>query len=360
MSFSNDITAALGAKLNVRHVKTRECDGMTLSYVEGWHVIAEANRIFGFDAWDRETFEMVCVWENRNGRRPSCSYLARVRVRVRAGDTVAVREGTGTGHGTGATPGEAHESAAKEAETDAMKRALMTFGNPFGLALYDKSQRNVKGKPASTAPNTTWTEYNADRSVRSMHSLPTAFVSAVRRNLESTSPAEELEAYWTANAAEVERLGRDRPDLETDRGRHFSEVLAEVFARARDRLNVPSQLAPATPAALPADSQRIDKSLLAIAEPKRIRDKHHLRYVATQPCAICQRQPAEAHHLTFSQPRAMGRKVSDEWSVPLCRLHHRALHSHGDEARWWTSFGVDATQIARELWRASRGPQAAE
>ena len=132
MAFSEVQEKALKAKLSGKVVRTREQDGMSLSYVEGWHTIAEANRIFGFDGWDRKTVHSECVWEGKTEGLQGCSYVARVRVRVRAGDTVIVREGCGSGHGLGLNLGEAHESAIKEAETDAMKRALVTFGNPLG------------------------------------------------------------------------------------------------------------------------------------------------------------------------------------------------------------------------------------
>ena len=121
-----------------------------MSYLEGWQVIAEANRIFGFDGWQRQTIAVRCVAQAERliGRdqKPGwgVTYTARVRVTVTAGGlTPLVREGSGAGHGIDVDLGQAHESALKEAETDAMKRALMTFGNPFGLALYDKAQRQV-------------------------------------------------------------------------------------------------------------------------------------------------------------------------------------------------------------------------
>jgi DNA recombination protein Rad52 len=143
--FSDTQKAALAAPLGASHVKSRNQGGRNVSYVEGWHAIAEANRIFGFDAWSRETVEIKCVAEKDReiggGKAPGfgVTYIAKVRVRV--GDII--REGCGTGHGIDRDLGQAHESALKEAETDAMKRALMTFGNPFGLALYDKTQANV-------------------------------------------------------------------------------------------------------------------------------------------------------------------------------------------------------------------------
>ncbi len=99
----------------------------------------------------------------------------------------------------------------------------------------------------------------------------------------------------------------------------------------------------------------IDKSALTISAPRRVRDKEHLRYVASQPCLVCGRSPAQAHHIRFAQPRAMGRRVSDEWAVPLCASHHRALHTVGDEEKWWKHLGIDPTVHAKSLWRDSRG-----
>src|SRR5207344_2914464 len=119
MALSDTQVRQLRAKLEAKHVKTRNANGTDLHYVEGWHVIAEANRIFGFDGWDRETAWAECIWAEAKREPRMCAYAARVRIRVRAGETVICREGSGVGHGSGATLGEAHESALKEAETDA-------------------------------------------------------------------------------------------------------------------------------------------------------------------------------------------------------------------------------------------------
>jgi ERF superfamily len=102
----------------------------------------------------------------------------------------------------------------------------------------------------------------------------------------------------------------------------------------------------------------IDKSVLAFAEPRRLRDKDHLKYVASRSCLICGRQPSEPHHVRFAQARALGRKVSDEFTVPLCRLHHRELHRSRNESLWWKTARIDPIRIARELWEATR-PKAA-
>lgn len=127
----------LDKKLDPKHVKERQ--GM--SYIEAWHAINEANRIFGFDGWTRETIELTENHPPTKNAKDNAVVSFRARVRVTVGDVV--REGVGFGNGFNADVHSAYELAIKEAETDAMKRALMTFGNPFGLALYDKKQENV-------------------------------------------------------------------------------------------------------------------------------------------------------------------------------------------------------------------------
>jgi hypothetical protein len=94
----------------------------------------------------------------------------------------------------------------------------------------------------------------------------------------------------------------------------------------------------------------VDKTVLALPSPRRIRDRDHVKSVAKQPCLICGRRPADAHHLRFAQVPALGRKVSDEFTVPLCRAHHREVHRCGDEGVWWNKAGIDPTVTARVLW----------
>lgn len=145
MTFTNEQICALSAKLDAAHVRERAQAGRKLAYIEGWHVIAEANRIFGFDGWDRQLVALQQLGEPREvDGKSRVAYRATVRIIVRASGQDIIRDGTGYGSGIDKDLGQAHESALKEAETDAMKRALMTFGNPFGLALYDKEQSNVE------------------------------------------------------------------------------------------------------------------------------------------------------------------------------------------------------------------------
>lgn len=148
--FTTEQIEALEKPLDSDRVKQRDKGKATLSYIEGWDAIATANRIFGYGRWSRETVELshLCstTKKAKHGDRDNhyVSYRALVRVSIRCnGDSFVQRDGVGFGQGIASDEGEAHEGAIKEAETDAMKRALSTFGNQFGLALYDKEQRNV-------------------------------------------------------------------------------------------------------------------------------------------------------------------------------------------------------------------------
>ena len=157
MGFTNEQIASLEAPLARKHVKGRNQGGRQVSYIEGWHVIAEANRIFGFDGWDRTTEHLERLVEPYQDQKGNwrVAFGAKVKVRVYASDRFqhwVTREGSGYGSGIARDLGDAYESAIKEAETDAMKRALMTFGNPFGLALYDKEQAHVSDEPRDAAP----------------------------------------------------------------------------------------------------------------------------------------------------------------------------------------------------------------
>lgn len=286
--------------------------GRRFDYIEGWHAIAEANRIFGFEGWDRITMASNLIWQGKVEGRFACSYAARVRISVRAGDTIVSREGSGCGKGLGAHPAEAHDMALKAAETDATKRALATFGAPFGLSLY-LSDRPIQR--ASKPPAQAEVKEGPKR--------------AVPPNGAGAAPA------------------MSEPSRESAAG--------EAQAGPDDKAAQPVH---------PSLAGHIDKSLLAFPEVKRIRDKDHLKFVASQPCLVCGRSPAQAHHLTFAQPRAMSRKVSDEFTVPLCALHHRSLHASGNERSWWQDLHLDplraAEQLSRELRRrlAHTGPLA--
>ncbi len=139
------LTQSLKQPLDSSVVKEREQSGMKLSYVESWYVIGQLNEVFGFDGWDRETTRLDLIQQdtNQNGKA-RVAYTAQCVLTIRFPEGQVVRRvGTGFGNGFDSDPGKAHESAIKEAESDAMKRAAMTLGNRFGLALYDKTKANV-------------------------------------------------------------------------------------------------------------------------------------------------------------------------------------------------------------------------
>ncbi|MGE0629997.1 MAG: Rad52/Rad22 family DNA repair protein [Hyphomicrobiaceae bacterium] len=166
MSFLPSQTRKLKTKLPPRSVRQRDINGQAFNYVEGWYVISEANRIFGFDGWDRETLEAKCLWAKQSGDRFSVAYLTKVRISVNAGERRVVREGTGFGEATFANAAQSHEFAIKAAETDATKRAIVTFGNAFGLSLYAPatSPRPERGQDSYIAGSD-----NGPETSRSLH-----------------------------------------------------------------------------------------------------------------------------------------------------------------------------------------------
>jgi hypothetical protein len=311
MGFSSKQTHALRRGVDARQIRTREANGRELSYIEGWFVISEANRIFGFDGWNRETIDSRCVLSRENRGMFLAVYIARVRITVHAEGATVIREGHGSGEGRGTSPGEVHDIALKAAETDATKRALATFGKPFGLELYRQARTAVPvpiSQPTSDAV------------------APTRF----GLHPDDTTPIPRPSRYY----------GRRQSPPITD---HFK-------APVRNGNSAPSAAPPLAPTLPAPPSARIDKSVLTLAEPKRRRDKSHLRFVASQPCLVCARHPSDPHHLRFAQPRALGVKVSDEFTVPLCRGHHRQLHQAGNEINWWNTLKIDALPVARQLW----------
>ena len=357
MAFAENQLKLLDAKLPEKHVKTRVQRGLTLSYIEGWHAITEANRIFGFDGWDREMVAAECVWQDGRGETKLCSYTARVRIRVRAGGTIIQRDGSGVGQGSGATLGEAHESALKEAETDATKRALTTFGNLFGLALYDRDQAGVRRTPRPrdhsalvTDQSEPWVLLGGRGEIIGQHDTAESFCTGLKRAIDQAVLRRALKSLLYYNEPTIQRLRLARPELKTGKGVHYADLLERYAERAKQRLG---QARKPEPELIPPEP--VDKSTLLLGAPKRIRDPQHLRFINAQPCLVCGRAPVHAHHLRFAQPRSMGNKVSDEWAVPLCFTHHRALHTVGNEEAWWVEKGIDAKAEALRLWRQSHG-----
>lgn len=385
MAFTDEQRQALNAKLRYRHVKMRASNGAQLAYVEGWHAIAEANRIFGYESWDRQTLAPRCVWQEKQRGETACIYSTKVRITVRAGEVGIVREGIGTGVGRSTSTETAHDIALKAAETDATKRALATFGNPFGLALYDKDKRGVTkqhrrgGPPKKTQrllpPPLRLMLHHTDGTTHSFDSVA-EFVTAALQCVQDLPTRAAVYAFWEANLEGLSAAARAGLVDGEDPARVIGAALKarlHALAGANRMSGVPgseaseahdldSSLQPAAPQQV-QPAAMADVGELLLPKDKRVRDKAHLAFVASQPCLVCGRRPAQAHHIRFAQPRALGLKVSDEFTVPLCNGHHDSLHQTGDERAWWARHGIlDPLILANRLWAVShqgrgRSPQ---
>lgn len=203
---TNDQIAALQAPLNRDNVKGRKQAGREVSYIESWFAEAEANRIFGYDGWDSTIKDLRLVSErevtigkggNYEKSGWSVSYVCTVRVDVCIDGAFVTREGVGAGHGIDADPGQAHESAVKEAASDAEKRALKTWGNQFGLALYDKTQANV----AAGGANQNTQQQGAPKA---MLTVTTAKIA-----MDNCGNLDALAEWHRANKAHIDALPDD-------------------------------------------------------------------------------------------------------------------------------------------------------
>src|ERR1700730_8120583 len=168
----------------------------------------------------------------------------------------------------------------------------------------------------------------------------------------------DLAAAWAREALSAKNslTATDAKVVEDAFERRLSEIPSSDAAVESSGPEIADPQLIATTASIDAGQARgIDKSILTVAAPRRYRNREHLRYVAQQACLVCGRKPSDPHHLGFTQPRALGRKVSDEFAVPLCRGHHRAVHRSRDERAWWRQAGIDPTKVARRLWKATHG-----
>jgi hypothetical protein len=339
MGFSAKQLRALKRPLNPRVIRTRLSGNRELSYIEGWYAISEANRIFGFGGWSRETLESKSVLARETRGTFLAIYLARVRITVKVRGVTVIREGHGTGEGRGPSPQEVHDIALKTAETDATKRALATFGRPFGLELYRNVKVTTTGSPP-LAPAAATSSLAPDSRIDSHSGL----------HPDDTTPIPRPSRYYglRSGPSMLDTMRQDQQPHELSKA--TSKVTGGATTAVTATAANPVAPSPA-PASTGPNQRRIDKSQLALGEPKRLRDKAHLKSVASQPCLICGRQPCDPHHLRFAQPRAIGLKVSDEFTVPLCRGHHRQLHQVGNEVAWWENLKIKPLEIAKELWQ---------
>ncbi len=230
-----------------------------------------------------------------------------------------------------------------------------------------------RGSPRKPRPAVPILDAEASAAMRDRLAAEIANLSSVDVAVEWARGSIAAKNTLTAeDAGTVETAFRDRMQVLETNPEPSAKVLADP-PRAASPLEsnvaeIPSTKDPPPPALAPQTGQnqrrsrphgelkpeRVDKSALTIAEPRRYRNKEHLRFVAQQACLVCGRKPSDPHHLRFMQPRALGRKVSDEFVAPLCRIHHRAAHRAGDERAWWKQVGIDPAKVARKLWRKAR------
>ncbi len=359
MAFTEPQLRKLKAKLDDKHVRTRTNNGLGWSYIEGWHAIAEANRIFGYDGWDRRTLDIACLATELKGEAYHAAYRAKVRVTVRAGETLIVREGSGTGEAKAATPGQAHELALKGAETDATKRALATFGNPFGLSLYDNGPRKPQANGGAAAPEARgpWRLRSNKGVFVASFDMADGFAAALQDAMSKAGDIEQLFEIWERNVETVRAIHRVVVEQNPGFGKRLVTHLKSCsIALVKPSADAPRAALSDAGQSLPAEQRhKIDKSALTIGAPKRHRSREHLRFVARQPCLICGRSPSQAHHVRFAQPKGLGLKVSDEFTVPLCAIHHMENHATGDERNWWATHKIDPLFVAQSLWKQSTG-----
>jgi hypothetical protein len=253
-------------------------------------------------------------------------------------------------------PTSGESAVANAVATDRQSRSLAS----------DEVARAASVRKESTARSTKTTTLDPDRSAALRERL-IADLAGLRsedeaadwvhknmpaKNTLTTDDADLVEASFREKLSAIalesvvsEGLLADVPP-ENEMAQHLSTASGDsFFASELESTLAPNAFATKTP------GRRV------AAKAIRLRDKEHCKFVTTQPCVVCGRTPSEAHHLRFAQPRALGRKVSDEYTVPVCRLHHRELHRYGDEASWWAGFNVDPLPIALDLRRRSRASQ---
>jgi hypothetical protein len=245
-----------------------------------------------------------------------------------------------------------------------------------GVAAIEKTIADTRpAEPAILSKTNMTAEQSAERcdqlleQIRGWESPEVLHAEAIKvmraKNCLQASHAKLIENEFQEKMALLEGEGRDVPPQERQgsakgegaapgRRRKTQKKSAGVDNKVDIVQTSKPEHGASQAATIEPQSSKIDKSLLTFGEPRRRRDKLHLRFVATQPCVICGRTPSDPHHLRFAQPRAMGRKSSDEFVVPLCRTHHRQNHSVGDELTWWEPTSIDPLDVALKLWKCSR------
>ena len=200
-----------------------------------------------------------------------------------------------------------------------------------------------------------WVLRSASGSSISRHDMPAAFIASLRQAMTEAKDIELLYDLWEQNIETLrilQRYSKEKPGIVPKLVAHLRSCAVALVKQASTPQA--SEKRNSARSDDPVRRRMIDKSTLPISEPKRIRCKEHLRYVASQPCVICGRSPSHAHHVRYAQRRGLGIKVSDEFTVPLCATHHTQLHNTTKEREWWQERKVDPLMIAVTLWRESQ------
>ena len=174
------------------------------------------------------------------------------------------------------------------------------------------------------------------------------------KNTLTSADADVIEQAFRVKMHSVERIENDKATSPAPSGDQLDKFDTQPGLNApKLDTGLPPDIVPSSdgPKLAPMED---DQNAIALTKPVRKRDKAHRDFVCSQPCLICGRRPSDAHHIRFGQPRALGRKVSDEFTVPLCRVHHRDLHRGSDEKKWWEAAKIEPMEIAQRLWRETR------
>ena len=257
-------------------------------------------------------------------------------------------------------PNEGDAALAATAQADrtpaipAFQLALRVPANDSPAVKGSKGRKDVGPPPVIDSLSTDELAKVRDQLIADLNRLHSSDEAAdwVHRNLAvkntlKAPDADSVEASFRERILMIEAsLAGAEGQIDTARYDGVEPPNGQAFFEAMDASAPAPIILPQTPAS--------HRRRCVPARAIRLRDKEHCRYLTTQPCVVCGRTPSEAHHIRFAQPRALGRKVGDEYTVPVCRLHHRELHRYGDEASWWVGVNVDPLSVALELWRRSR------
>jgi ERF superfamily len=205
---------------------------------------------------------------------------------------------------------------------------------PAGLALQRSSERRARSegpRPPALSPDAS--DNLRDQLISELEQLKGSEALAdwaqralPLKNRLSVADAQAVEAAFTTKRGQLSESNPDASEHQKPIGRHNQRLQADLG----------------------------EKPVTVISKPVRDRDREHLKFVASQPCLVCGRTPSDPHHIKFAEQRAMGRKVSDRFTVPICRLHHRELHRRGNERAWWDGRGIDPLSSAATLWSKTR------